>query len=115
MEPLLVVGVGLVVLYGCLCGLVTEDENPPRWLRWPRTGWNAIAYSWRRPAPAPRRPDYGLIARLERELGIGAPESEPGRPIRQGPRVCLTKDCGGDTDEIRTWSGRLVARIHRCG
>jgi len=76
------------------------------------------------PAPSPLKPDecrialspgaldYDRIARLERELGIGDVESE--RPIRRAPSVCLTKNCGGDTAELRTWSGVLVARIHRC-
>ncbi|MEU5772716.1 hypothetical protein ABZ819_05345 [Streptomyces venezuelae] len=55
-------------------------------------------------------PDYQLIDRLERELGIG--QSKPERPMRTGRTVCLIKDCDGDTSEYRTWSGVLVRRIH---
>lgn len=61
---------------------------------------------------SPGGPDYARIARLEQELGIG--DWEPERPMHVASTVCLTKDCDGDTDEIRTWSGVLVARIHRC-
>jgi len=67
----------------------------------------------RRVTLSPGGLDYDRIDRLERELGIG--EAEPQRPIRPASKVCLTKDCDGDTDEIRTWSGVLIARIHRCG
>lgn len=56
-------------------------------------------------------PDYDHIARLERELGIVDPE--PKKPIRQ-KKVCLTKNCQGETTEIRTWSGMVLARIHEC-
>ncbi|TGB13859.1 hypothetical protein [Streptomyces sp. MZ04] len=55
-------------------------------------------------------PDYALIDRLERELGIGQPEPE--RPIRSGRTVCLIKDCDGDTTELRTWQGLLIMRVH---
>ncbi|SDL28540.1 hypothetical protein [Streptomyces indicus] len=56
------------------------------------------------------RPDYEKIARLERELGIGQPEPAG----RIGPRVCLTKDCEGETEEARTWSGLLIRISHQC-
>ncbi|WP_157865013.1 hypothetical protein [Streptomyces prasinopilosus] len=56
--------------------------------------------------------DYDRIERLERELGIG--DAEPERPIRRAPSVCLTKDCAGETHEIRTWSDVLAMRIHYC-
>jgi len=56
--------------------------------------------------------DYDRIARLERELGIG--DVEPERLVRRTPSVCLLKDCAGETTEIRTWSGTLARRIHRC-
>ncbi|WP_069883540.1 hypothetical protein [Streptomyces luteocolor] len=55
-------------------------------------------------------PDYALIDRLERELGIGQPEPEP--QLRRDRLVCLIKDCDGDTTELRTWSGLLVLRLH---
>ncbi|MFF0588423.1 hypothetical protein ACFYWD_20900 [Streptomyces sp. NPDC003781] len=55
-------------------------------------------------------PDYQRIADLERDLGIGQPEPEPA--VYPGPPVCLIKDCDGSTEEIRTWSGFLVRRIH---
>lgn len=54
--------------------------------------------------PAPR-PDYARINQLERELGL-----VDERPIR-APRVCLAKGCDGG-DEVRTWSGMLLARVH---
>nr|WTC12552.1 hypothetical protein OHA15_33940 [Streptomyces anthocyanicus] len=57
-------------------------------------------------------PDYQRIAQLERELGIGQPNPEPERAVYPGPPVCLIKDCDGDTEEIRTWSGLLMRRIH---
>lgn len=66
-------------------------------------------------ALSPGGPDYARIARLERELGIGDPEPESERPMRRGPKVCLTKNCGGSTGEYYTWSGVLIARIHQCG
>ena len=57
-------------------------------------------------------PDYARIAQLERELGIGQPESEPERGIREDRTVCLIKNCDGDTTELRTWQGQLIRRIH---
>ena len=56
--------------------------------------------------------DCDRIARLERELGIVEPEPE--KPIRLARTVCLTKNCRGDTTEVRTWSGMLAMRIHEC-
>ncbi|MFD7705692.1 hypothetical protein [Streptomyces sp. NPDC059786] len=56
-------------------------------------------------------PDYALIDRLERELGIGQ-ASEPERPMRQGRTVCLIKGCDGDTVELRTWHGVQLRRVH---
>jgi hypothetical protein len=124
---MLVLVMSLTVLYGCVCGLVAEDADAPRWLRWPGTAWKTIAHDWRRPAPMPPRPDYARIAVLERELGLvdsHLPELSPfeqgmrsamaERPIRLSRTVCLTKDCAGDTREIRTWSGLLAARVHTC-
>lgn len=55
-------------------------------------------------------PDYQLIDRLERELGIGQPE--PKKPMRPSRAVCLIKDCDGIDTELRTWSGVLIRRIH---
>lgn len=103
----------LLMVYAAACGLLGVESGAPLWLRWPLPVWNWIAHGWRRTPELPRRPDYAKIARLERELGIGG--VEPERPMRRAPAVCLTKDCVGDTDEIRTWSGVLVARVHRCG
>jgi hypothetical protein len=60
----------------------------------------------------PYRPDPGRIAILERELGLVL--VEPERPIRRGPKVCLTKDCMGDTTDVHTWGGQLAVRIHTC-
>ena len=105
-----------------------QQPNAPFFCRWPHTAWDFIAHSWRRPAPVPARPDYARIAMLERELGLVdsvLPEPSPfeqgmrsamaERPIRLDPTVCLTKDCAGGTDELRTWSGQLMRRIHTCG
>lgn len=100
----------LLAAYAVACGLFGATPGAPLWLRWPLPIWNWIAHDWRRPAAAPPRPDYARIAVLERELGIG--DQEPERPMRRAATVCLTKGCDGDTDEIRTWSGVLVARIH---
>ncbi|MGW2223799.1 hypothetical protein [Streptomyces formicae] len=57
------------------------------------------------------KPDYALIDRLERELGIGQVELE--RPVYPDPPVCLIKECDGDDYEIRNWTGLLMRRIHR--
>lgn len=118
--------IGLLVLYAAACGTFGSTPGAPLWLRWPLPVWNLIAHDWRRPGPAPLRPDYARIAVLERELGIvDHPVSELS-PFEQGMRVamaerpmrhgnlCLTKNCAGDTTEIRTWSGVLVTRIHEC-
>lgn len=60
------------------------------------------------------RPDYAKIERLERELGLAQPEP-PRRAMREIHTVCLTKNCQGDTEEIRTWSSPVpVLRIHTC-
>ncbi|GAA2629899.1 hypothetical protein [Streptomyces axinellae] len=59
------------------------------------------------------RPDYAKIERLERELGIGDPKP-PRRAMREIHTVCLTKNCGGDTDELHTWGRTLTVRIHTC-
>ncbi|MGW1134443.1 hypothetical protein [Streptomyces griseoluteus] len=76
MDVLLTLAICLVVGYGCLCGLLAEDEDAPRWLRWPLPIWNWIAHDWRRPKPRVQRPDYVKIAVLEYELfGI---EPKPG-------------------------------------
>ncbi|MFC8986030.1 hypothetical protein [Streptomyces sp. NPDC057115] len=57
-------------------------------------------------------PDYAKIAQLERELGVGQPDPEPERAVYPAPPVCLIKDCDGQTEEIRTYSGLLLRRIH---
>ncbi|MBU5946772.1 hypothetical protein [Streptomyces sp. PAM3C] len=64
---------------------------------------------WRRPTPLPPRPDHSKIYRLERELGL-----TDQRPLRPHRTVCLTKNCTGDTEELRTWAGQLVMRLHTC-
>ncbi|MET9150101.1 hypothetical protein ABZX82_02285 [Streptomyces griseoflavus] len=112
MEFLLAFVVGLTVAYAVACGAVSYDPSAPLWLRWPQPMWDLIAHDWRRPMPVVERPDYDHIARLERELGIVEPEPE--KPIRPMSTVCLTKNCAGDTGEIYTWSGQLIARIHNC-
>ncbi|RSS11432.1 hypothetical protein [Streptomyces sp. WAC08401] len=114
MGPLLAFSLGLVAFYGFVCALTVEllGDEAPAWLRWPRPVWQAIAHGWRTPAPAPAHPDYAKIARLERELGLI--DVEPERPIRAAKTVCLTKNCMGETHEIRTWSGMLARRIHEC-
>lgn len=62
--------------------------------------------------PSAPGPDYDRIARLESELGLVEPEPE--KPIRLARTVCLTKNCEGETTEVRTWSGMLAMRIHEC-
>ncbi|CAM5428415.1 MULTISPECIES: hypothetical protein [Streptomyces] len=57
------------------------------------------------------RPDYDKIERLERELGINQPEPQPLRPAFV---VCLTKDCEGDTTEVRNWYGVVIRAYHHC-
>ncbi|MFF8482295.1 hypothetical protein [Streptomyces antibioticus] len=106
------IGIGVTAMYGVLSGLLGNEPGAPAALQWPVQVWDVIAHGWRRPAPACPRPDYAKIARLERELGIGAVEPQP--PNRPLGRVCLTKDCAGDTGEIYAWPGELVARIHTC-
>ncbi|GAA1888282.1 hypothetical protein GCM10009837_07660 [Streptomyces durmitorensis] len=55
-------------------------------------------------------PDYALIDRLERELGIGQRARK--KPMQTARPVCLIKDCDGTDTELRTWNGVLVMRIH---
>lgn len=71
-APLLAMSV--TTLYAAACGLYGAEPDAPRWLSWPLPIWNRIAHDWRQPKPAPPRPDYGKIERLERELGIGRDE-----------------------------------------
>ncbi|MFF9269113.1 hypothetical protein [Streptomyces rochei] len=97
------------VAYGITAAAYGGRPGAPAWLRWPLTVWEVLAYSWRRPAPAPPRPDYARITQLERELGLVEE-----RPIRPHRTVCLTKNCAGDTEELRTWSSQLIRRIHHC-
>ncbi len=78
-------------------------------LRWLAPTWNRIAHDWRRPPATPPRPDYARIAQLERELGLTEEQ-----PIRLARGVCLTKGCTGDTEDVRTWGGQLLMRIHHC-
>lgn len=126
MDALLVLFVSALVGYSVACGTVGAESDAPLWLSWPLPIWNAIAHDWRRPTPVPARPDYAKIERLERELGIGdhpLPELSPfeqglrrgmqERPMRHG-NLCLTKDCMGDTTDVRTYAGVLVRRIHTC-
>ena len=103
----------LLTAYVAACAAFGAGPGAPLWLRWPLPIWNLIAHDWRQPAPVEEHPDYVKIERLERELGIG--DVEPERPIRRASTVCLTKNCSGDTHEIRTWSGVLVRRLHVCG
>lgn len=118
--------IGMLVLYAAACGTFGSTPGAPLWLSWPLPIWNLIAHDWRHPAPVPSRPDYARIAVLERELGLAdshLPEPSPfeqgmrdamaERPMRHG-NLCLTKNCAGDTTEIRTWSGVLVRSVHEC-
>ncbi|MFG3127352.1 hypothetical protein ACGFZU_06580 [Streptomyces tendae] len=80
---------------------------------WLKPGWFSRRNTSGHPEPVTRhKPDQRRIAQLERDLGIGQPDPEPERGIREDRTVCLIKDCGGSTEEIRTWSGFLVRRIH---
>ncbi|MEU8642208.1 hypothetical protein AB0C91_09855 [Streptomyces sp. NPDC048674] len=97
------------VLYGAACVAFGMRPGAPLWLSWPLRSWNMLMGH---PQPVQPRPDYARIARLERELGMG--EQEPELPIRHGRTICLTKDCGGDTVELRTWQGAVATRIHHC-
>ncbi|WP_309029333.1 hypothetical protein [Streptomyces alfalfae] len=108
MDFLLALSVSLLVGYAAACGRSGPDA--PLWLRWPLPILNRIAHDWRRPAPVPARPDYALIDRLERELGI---IEQPKLPALRRPTVCLLKDCAGDTMELETWGGHTW-RVHRC-
>ncbi|WP_326729001.1 hypothetical protein [Streptomyces phaeochromogenes] len=101
--------IGLLTLYAVLCGTLGPLPGAPLWLRWPLPIWNRIAHDWRTPAAVPARPDYAKIALLERELGLVEEQ-----PVRRQASICLTKDCMGDTQELRTWSGQLLARVHHC-
>ncbi|MFF3928593.1 hypothetical protein [Streptomyces hirsutus] len=105
--PASVLSVSLI--YSGITAAFGDRPNAPLLIRWPHLVWVWLAHSWRRPTAPPRRPDYARIDQLERELGLTEE-----RPIRPHRTVCLTKDCGGDTEEIRTWSGQLVYRIHHC-
>lgn len=123
-PPLLI---GLLTVYGVACGVAGAEPDAPLWLRWPLPVWNLIAYDWRCPPAASKRPDYAKIDRLERELGLTDSPVEELPPFEQGMRragvqerpmrhgaLCLTKNCMGDTNEIRTWSGVLLTRVHTC-
>lgn len=80
---------------------------------WLKPGWLRFHNTSGRAEPVTRpKPDQRRIADLERELGIGQPDPEPERGIREDRTVCLIKDCDGSTEEIRTWSGFLVRRVH---
>ncbi|MFE0794771.1 hypothetical protein [Streptomyces mutabilis] len=80
---------------------------------WLKPGWLTRRNTSGRPEPVIRpKPDQRRIAQLERELGIGQPNPEPERGIREDRTVCLIKNCDGNTEEIRTWSGFLMRRIH---
>ncbi|MEU0590028.1 hypothetical protein [Streptomyces ardesiacus] len=107
-----VASMAIVVGYAAICGLLAHNPGMPLWIRWPAPLWNAIAHDWRAPAPTLARPDYAKIDRLERELGLV--DVEPEQPIRAAKTVCLTKNCAGETLELRTWSGMLAQRIHEC-
>lgn len=65
---------------------------------------------FRRRRHAPARPDYLRIDQLERELGIAGEDEQPIRPSPS--KVCLRKNCDGQTEEVRTWSGQLMFRAH---
>ncbi|MDX5570262.1 hypothetical protein PYK79_52895 [Streptomyces sp. ID05-04B] len=101
--------VAFCLLYSAVVVIAGDDPRAPLVFRWPHDGWEWIRRAGRRPVPAPPRPDYTKIARLERELGL---TDDP--PTRVGPTVCLTKRCAGDTTEITTWSGQVLRRLHRC-
>ncbi|MFH9574201.1 hypothetical protein ACH4MG_27135 [Streptomyces sp. NPDC017454] len=80
---------------------------------WLKPGWLSRRHANRRPEPVTRpEPDQRRIAQLERELGIGQPNPELERGIREDRTICLIKDCDGSTEEIRTWSGLLMRRVH---
>ncbi|GGU62643.1 hypothetical protein [Streptomyces lavendofoliae] len=99
--PLLLIG----TIYALACTIGGGAQpDAPLWLRWPHILWDRLL-SGPRPKPAPPRPDYAKITRLERELGLTDEQ-----PLRR-ERVCLTKDCDGGT-AIRTWGGQLAYRIH---
>lgn len=55
------------------------------------------------------KPDQARIALLELELGLVEEH-----PMRPGRTVCLTKNCDGDTEDVRLWGGQLAYRIHTC-
>lgn len=112
MHFLAVYFISVITVYAVMCGVAGADSSAPLWLRWPQPIWDFIAHDWRRPPPAPKRPDYARIERLERELGLA--DTEPERPLRRDRTVCLTKDCQGETTEIRTWSDMLMQRVHDC-
>ncbi|MDQ0809779.1 hypothetical protein QFZ63_001493 [Streptomyces sp. B3I7] len=112
MQFLAVYFICALTVYGVACGVAGSDSSAPLWLRWPQPIWDFIAHDWRRPPPAPKRPDYAMIDQLERELGLVG--QEPERSLRQARTVCLTKDCRGETTELRSWSGMLMQRIHDC-
>lgn len=103
---------GVAALYGIAVGSLSHGGDAPLLFRWPAVAWDLIAHSWRRPIVAPPRADQAKIAKLERELGLA--ESEQGAPIRRKRAVCLTKDCQGETEEVRTWRGDLLLHIHHC-
>ncbi|WP_306317222.1 MULTISPECIES: hypothetical protein [unclassified Streptomyces] len=57
------------------------------------------------------KPDYALIDRLERELGIGQePKSQRSSGIALP--ICLIKDCSGSDYQLQTWPGIVLRRIH---
>lgn len=97
------------LVYAIACVTLGTQKGAPLWLSWPNDLWGRMLHG-ARPAVAAPRPDYARIASLERELGMAV--EQPEKPMRTG-KVCLVKDCDGDTYEVRTWSGQLATRIHQ--
>ena len=92
MDVLATIALCLIVGYGCLCGLVADDERAPRWLRWPAPIWNAIAHGSRKPRPSLQRPDYPKIKRLERELGLSDVPARELSPFEEGMKRAMERD-----------------------
>ncbi|MFI1723898.1 hypothetical protein [Streptomyces sp. NPDC020489] len=97
------------LLYAALALTAGRRPGAPAVLRLPYDAWSLIAHARRRPTSQRPRPDYERIAALERELGLIEEH-----PLRSRRGLCLVKNCTGDTEEVRTWNGHLVMRIHHC-
>jgi hypothetical protein len=95
------------IIYVLACITYGTRPGAPIWLSWPARLWTRLKNVGRPKTSLAPPPDYAKIHRLERELGL-----VDERPLRATP-VCLVKGCtDADIDELRSWGGMLLIRVH---